>query len=344
MVHSVAVVCNSCCARIPKYQRKLKCYMCHEIKHYKCQKLSKSDVEVIIRTKYYSWVCYECISNILPINATSRRTNVLQEGPKIQCNACKGFSHSVTNTKVCPWCEGVCHKKCIKGELGCMNCCDVMIPGYRYYAYELLDFSSWKNNAIFNPYDTESNLNNIGDRISNEEENNEIWSDISEVMVQCKYRMAKNIPQTKGNELGVLSLNIRSIHKNLTNILDKNSEYDKYDVICLNETCTNVEKLANGLEDLLIEGFHPPVHQAPARQSYRGGGLLIYVNKRICEEGDIEAIDLEQDPTTDGEVLFIKIKSCKNFNNTVIIGNVYRSPSSRNTQNFNKIIENTWPT
>ena len=341
MVNSVSVVCKSCCSRIPKYQCKLKCSMCYETKHYKCEKLSKSDVESIISIKHYNWTCYECISSILPVNATSRRKKSSQPNPKIQCNACKGFSYSAASTRTCPWCDAVCHKKCIKNELGCINCCNDMIPGYQYHAYELLDISSWANNAIFNPYFGDNNVNNIGDRMSNEEENNEVWSELSELMVQCRYKMAKNIPQTKDNELGVLSLNIRSVHKNLDKILDKNSDYDKYDVICLNETCTNVEKLANGLNDLLIEGFHPPVHQAPARQSHRGGGLLIYVNKRICEEDDIEGIDLEQDPTTDGEVLFIKIKSCKKFSNTVLIGNVYRSPSSPNTHNFNSIIENT---
>ena len=39
--------------------------------------------------------------------------------------------------------------------------------------------------------------------------------------------------------------------------------------------------------------------------------------------------------------MLIKIKSCKKFSNTVIVGNVYRSPSSSNTSNFNNIIEST---
>ena len=342
MVNSVSVVCKNCCTRIPKYQRKLKCDICHEIKHYKCQKLSKSDVEAIKSTKSFNWTCYECVSSILPINATSRRkNNSVQTCNKIQCQACWGFSYSVNNTKICPWCDKLCHNKCIKGELGCINCCDNIIPGYRYHAYELLGINSLINNKIYNPYDDGNNINNIGDRISNEEENSEVWSDLSEIMVQCNYKLAKNIPQTKDNELGVLSLNIRSAHKNLDAILDNNKDYDRYDVICLNETCLNVEKLAHGLDDIQIEGFYPPVHQAPARSSYRGGGLLIYVNKNICEPDDIEEIKLEQDPTSDGEVLFIKIKSCKIFSNTVIIGNVYRSPSSRNTDNFRSIIDNT---
>ena len=96
---------------------------------------------------------------------------------------------------------------------------------------------------------------------------------MSDLMINCKYKMAKNIPQTKSNELGVLSLNIRSVHKNLQAILDNNTEYDKYDVMYLNETCSNVGKLDNGLNDLIIDGFHPPVHQAPVRASYKGEGF-----------------------------------------------------------------------
>ena len=336
-----SVVCNCCNTRIPKHQRKLKCYICCKIKHYKCEKLSKTDVNAINNMRYHSWACYECISSILPINATSRKKATQSSREKIKCDACNGFSNNVNNTKVCPWCDGVCHNKCIKGELGCINCCDSIIPGYRYHAYELLDVSCWRNNAMFNPYRQDDFVNIIGDQISNEEENNEIWSDLSELMVQCKYKMAKSIPQAKNNELGVLSLNIRSVHKNLDRILDQNNDYAKYDVICLNETCANVEKLANGIDDLHIEGFHPPVHQAPARSSHRGGGLLVYINKRICEEDDIESIALEEDPSINGEVLFVKIKSCKKFSNTVILGNVYRSPSSRNTQNFHRIIESS---
>ena len=342
MVTSVSVVCKCCNGRIPKYQRNLKCSICREIKHYKCQKLSKAEVKTINDIVDYDWTCFECISSILPINATStRKRKTSQPRTKVQCYACKGFSNAAANTKTCHWCDNVCHKKCIKGELGCIYCCNDTIPGYNYHAYELLDVSKWVNNVIFNPYNPDSNVNIIGDQISNEEENNEMWSDLSELMVQCKYKMAKNIPQSKNNELGVLSLNIRSVRKNLVSLLDQNTDYDKYDVICLNETCANVDKLANGLDDVLIEGFHPPIHQAPARLSYKGGGLLVYVNKRICEEDDIESINLEQDPNTDGEVLFLKIKSCKKFSNTVIIGNVYRSPSSQNTQNFNTILDNS---
>ena len=119
------------------------------------------------------------------------------------------------------------------------------------------------------------------------------------------------------------------------------TEYDKYDVICLNETSCNISKLPNGLDDLLLDGFNPPVYQAPARTSCKGGGLLTYVHKRVCNSDDIESFDIDQEPSTSGELLAIKIRSCKKYSNTVLIVNVYRSPSSSNASKFIKVLDET---
>ena len=216
-----------------------------------------------------------------------------------------------------------------------------MIPGFNYYSFELLDAGINNNNYIFNPYSNTSRVNMIGDCIANEEENNTYWNELSEQLIQCRYKSPENIQQADAKELGVLALNIRSIHKNIQAINDRNTEFNKYDVICLNESCCNLEKLLNGIDDLIIEGFHPPIHQAPARNSCKGGGLLTYVNKRVCNADDIESIDLQHKPSTDGEILCVKIKQCKKFNRTVIIGNVYRSPSTRNSSSFVKLFDET---
>ena len=214
-----------------------------------------------------------------------------------------------------------------------------MIPGYRSYAYELLDIGTRVNNANFNPYDRHNLINYIGDQIRSAEENTEVWDDISEKLISCKYQSPKEIPRARNNELAILSLNIRSIHKNLLQIQDDIHEYDKYDVISLCESNCNISKLPNGEDDILIEGFNPPIHQAPARASCRGGGLLIYVHKRVCNSEDIEIVDIDHEPSTYAEFLAVKIRSCKNTNNTVVIVNMYRSPSSSNTSNFIKALD-----
>lgn len=215
-----------------------------------------------------------------------------------------------------------------------------MIPGYRFHTYELYGNIRNTNNQVYNPYDPDNNINLIGNLIDNQEENNAIWNEISEHLVRCRYKTPNEIEPAKPSELNIFSYNIRSAHKNLQHIIDNASDYQKYDVLCINETNCDIGKLANGLQDLIIEGFHPPVYQAPARASCKGGGLMTYVNIGICSADEVEKIDLGIEPSTDGEFLFIKIKSCKGYNGTVIVGNVYRSPSRKNCSAFIELYEN----
>ena len=60
--------CNSCDAKIPKYQPLLFCDICSKYKHLKCEKLTKSQAGHIISTGLL-WTCSQCIQGILPINA-----------------------------------------------------------------------------------------------------------------------------------------------------------------------------------------------------------------------------------------------------------------------------------
>ena len=249
------------------------------------------------------------------------------------------MSYRKNTASTCLWCANTSHNKCFKGALGCLRCCDEIIPGNHYHAYELFDVGSRIDGAFFNPYERNSFINYIGDQIRSAEENSEVWGDLSNKLSRCKYQSPREVPKPNDDELAILSLNIRSIHKNIEHIGESITEYNKYDVINLNETSCNMSKLPNGADDLLIEGFHPPIHQPPARKSCRGGGLLTYVNKRVCNADDIESIKLDLQPKASGEILITKIKSCKKHNNTVLVVNVYRSPSSHNTANFIKIID-----
>ena len=91
-----------------------------------------------------------------------------------------------------------------------------------------------------------------------------------------------------------------------------------------------------------MDGFHEPVFRNPHRKSGRGGGLVIYVNKEFCDSGDVENLSLddpisiedENEPNPPGEFLFVsieyKVKSKNLIKNRqkLIVGNIYRSPSS----------------
>ena len=132
---------------------------------------------------------------------------------KAQCNSCGGHCYNPLNIIACPWCDMDCHKKCINNSLGCNNCCDNIIPGFRVHNYELLGNIEQVNNKIFNPYSHTSNVNLIGDIIANEQENNTVWNDISDHLINCNYKQPNKITFSKNTELNVLSLNIRSLYK-----------------------------------------------------------------------------------------------------------------------------------
>ena len=140
---------------------------------------------------------------------------------------------------------------------------------------------------------------------------------------------------SKHKELKTFNLNIRSLWKHIDKINEISETLKNFDVLCFNETSCNVDKLPHGISDILIEYFHPPIMKSPYRQSNKGGGLATYINKSLCNEEDITRLeDVEPEiPEQNGEFLFVKVANCKGTEKTIIIGNVYRSPSS-STQKF----------
>ncbi len=336
------IKCDLCTVKIPKYQPKLVCSMCKSIKHLKCQGLSKSDVRSMIDDSF-EWTCYQCISQILPITAcpsathkTSRNSNTPRF--KSKCSSCDGYSYSPKNVEMCHWCNENVHRKCCRGALGCLTCCQSMIPGANVHNYELLGDYNYKNNQTFNPYHNSHLTMQIGDLIENEASSN-IWQDISDFLVKCSYKRPSHNNVPKEDELDILSLNIQTLNKKMNSLRENVSSLEKHDIICFQETNCIVEKLPNGLNDLLLEGFHEPLVLPPIRASGRGGGLAIYVNKRVCDDTNIESLDINPEPeNTSGEFQFIKIKECKGTQKSVVIGNVYRSPS-RKPDSFNLLFD-----
>ena len=98
------------------------------------------------------------------------------------------------------------------------------------------------------------------------------WQEASECLLKCNYRQHKTILPTTGHELKIMSLNVRSLQKHITEIRDEIKQYVKFDILCFNETCCDTEKTPGGLLDFEIEGFHPPIIQKPTRESCKGGG------------------------------------------------------------------------
>ena len=271
--------CDKCDIRIPKYRPLLVCSLCSKLKHYKCHKLTKNDAINIINNDHMSyWTCQDCIKSIFPgpaciqpSNNVSKK-NIINFPQFVMCAACdKPCSQSRTaNCHSCDWCDRLCHKKCIKNSLGCIECCKNIIPGYYYKTQEITN-SSVNNNIVFNPYDRNSLINQIGDRLDSEEEGL-IWDEMAEKLKKCKYIESKNVKMSQSNELKIMSLNVRSLIKNIDYIREHINDFNKFDILSFCETNCNVDVLPNGLNDLLIEGFHEPLIQRPHRKSNRGGG------------------------------------------------------------------------
>ena len=184
---------------------------------------------------------------------------------------------------------------------------------------------------MYDPYDRSSLINQIGDKISSEEESS-VWSEISNKLKECEYIDPAQIKAANSNELMCLSYNIRSLYKNIDTIRENISHFSKFDVICFSETSCDIDSLPNGITDILLENFHAPVIQKPVRSSNRGGGLACYINKRVCGEDGIQSISFPGNESSElsCESQAVKIEICLHGSNkkyTHYLVNCYRSPS-----------------
>ena len=339
--------CEQCDQKIPKNQPKLKCSICNLFKHLKCQKLTKADANYLIHLNL-DWICYECLASILPVNGCSapkrsKASRIIGPKFKIQCSSCNGFSYTPTNVRTCDWCENLVHAKCWNHSLGCTACCESMIPGFHAYTYELLGNPYMKNDKIYNPCNSGHYTQLIGDMFESNEGIND-FQELSEILVNCKYKRPDQAHVTvpSDNELSILSMNIQTLSfSKIAHMRENIDYYEKFDALLFNETNCNVGKLPNGYNDILLENFHKPIVKSPSRASGKGGGLVTYIHKRICEEDEIEEFDPYSEPDNNcGEFQFLKIKNCKGNRKTVIIGNIYRSPAPSNKpEKFNNLFE-----
>ena len=330
--------CDNCSLKIPKQHPKLKCSIFNDYKHLSCQKLTKADARLLIHLNV-PWSCRECTENILPINACERpkqSKNNSAKKVKVKCSSCNGYSYSRQNLRTCEICDNLVHVKCWNHSLGCNSCCEEMFPGFYAYSYELLGDPYLRNNKMFNPYSSSHNTQLIGNLLDREEQDNDLFSEVSELLISCKYKQPNTTKKPTNNELSVLSLNVQSLLNKIADLRENIDFYEKFDVLLFNETNFKEDKLPNGIGDITLEGFYNPIVQDPIRTSAKGGGLVAYVNKRVCDEDNIKVfVPYNDTENFSGEFQFIKIKDCKYNRKTIILANVYRSPSSK-PEEFNQ--------
>ena len=138
--------CDTCNIRIPHNRPILFCSLCRVHKHYKCNGLSKNQARDIISNKQMElWTCRDCRVNLFPHDTdlfphdtdtppdtltrplTSVVNTVLHS-----CSTCNKPcpSPQTARAKICTWCDRPCHNKCFKNALGCISCCNDIIPGF----------------------------------------------------------------------------------------------------------------------------------------------------------------------------------------------------------------------
>lgn len=146
------------------------------------------------------------------------------------------------------------------------------------------------------------------------------------------------VPPT-ATELKIFSLNVQTLGNKIEHIRGKIDFYKNFDILCFCETNLILENLPEGKNSIFLQNFYEPIVQNPFRTSGKGGGLVLYVNERVCEPDNIEKFDPNPNPEDgSGEFQFIKIHNCKGFNRTKIIGNIYRTPS-KNADKFINLLD-----
>ena len=180
---TIRPTCDTCSIKIPKMYS-LTCCLCLQVKHLKCQGLTKADAKQIWPTMDL-WSCKDCNTSIFPLGIVPRVKVCKEENvPKFKskCAACNGYSYKAENVRTCCYCDSTVHKKCWRDTLGCVNCCLELIPGYlcQNAFYELFDTNFSSNNAYYNPYNNYHHTRQIGDKLDDAEQNVTVWNDISD--------------------------------------------------------------------------------------------------------------------------------------------------------------------
>ena len=278
------------------------------------------------------WTCETCTLDMLPLNACPNdRVSDTLGHPEIlnttkPCNVCNKLGNRYKLT-TCWICEMSVHSSCSLGKLGCRSCHQNIFPGD---IISKTTSSFVKLETAFNPYTKKHAATYVAEFDSDAHKSTDMgtWQLPSSVLDSCNYTPSHRIKGNLSKQIQILSSNIRSLSRNIDNIRENLEFYQKFDIICFNETNLNEENLPFGGNELHLDDFHSPFLQRPARSSSRGGGLAIYVHTRL---GNPQCVKIrpnlcENSDPLSGEFLTIEIQQEKAKN--IVVCNYYRSPNS----------------
>ena len=294
MFFSRKLTCDKCTRSIPTHKPYIQCQLCEQNYHAtaRCSYLKPSEVKALIDLNLHkTWFCNFCTNSIFPLALCTEPVSCMhsiftQPMARQKCHCCSKVGKTL---QICDLCENLSHPRCFSGPLGCRTCMQDIIPGFNVNVSEIFCTNSKYTDKIFNPFDRNSDINNIAN-FDNELGDLEqlTWAPCSNLLEYCKYYEFLNITPSRETELKVLSLNIRSIYVKINTIKDEIVNFSKFDILCFNETGCSILRLPFGGTELKLDTFHPPIIQGPARASNKGGGLIIYVNKNFVLKMSLE--------------------------------------------------------
>ena len=326
--------CNKCDKRILNHKPSIKCSLCNNNYHGNCSNMLPSDIKILIfYDRYNSWICTPCCVDIFPFSSTNEAVDTnhnrstIRLPPQESCHVC--FKPG-RNMMKCEVCTEPTHNSCFSGPIGCKSCMANAIPGFNVDNQDLFHTKTMHHShKLFNPFDTDSSIFKIGTADENEGAfEQDGWSTCSSLLNNCRYYELSSITKSRNSELKVFSLNINSLYSKISQIRDEINQYSHFDILCFNETSCNGYDLPFGGAELNLDYFHAPVISFPARESRRGGGLAVYINRNLCPLDDISVMHplSENTRVNSGEFLFVEIS--RKYDKNIIVGNMYRSPNS----------------
>ena len=274
--------CPTCIKKFPLNKPTVKCFVCMQVYHAKCGNLTPDDIGLLksVNGPDY-WLCHNCNLNIFPFHNsditaskyTAEHSQISQKTEnRITCCTCSKLGNKL-NMSMCQLCDRLSHNRCVAGSLGCKACLKDIYPGYEIDSNELFILNGL-NDALFNPYLANLDINYIGTPNIDDDYESLGWSKCSELLNECKYYEPCEITKSRDYELKVFSLNIRSLNDKIGYLRDNISHYSKFDILSFNESNCDPLSLPFGGKELILENFHAPIMQAPSRSSNRGGGNL----------------------------------------------------------------------
>ena len=228
--------------------------------HARCAQLSPNDVLTLNK----HWTCIECLAGILPfVNAPIPSTQLDNIPPQkmkpLPCTVCSKLGNR-NKMQLCWLCDNLVHINCSLNSLGCKKCCNSIFPG------NIVDDGNRKITTnlenIFNPYSNHHSATYVAE-YSKELFDKDAWKGPAHLLETCKYTPSSRLKVKLNKQAQILSANIRSLTKNIDCIRDNLDFYNRFDILCFNETNCNPNSLPFAGKELTLEGFNEPILQKP---------------------------------------------------------------------------------